>query len=153
MSLQYIFEIENFDAGKNLAIDVDSVSFAQFPHLSVTAVGTSQKAAEQAKEITIIRKFDEKNSHLFTAQIGKSFPKAVLQVKSSGSRKSYLFTFLKPYLDSSYIYDNSGTFEKSKFSFDHFSIKESSPVGNNASPGRKKTSDRLQEQMMNYLRN
>lgn len=151
MSNQYTFEIENFNQGKNLTIDVDSVEFSQFSHLSATTAGTTTKAAEHLKEIVIYRKFDQKNSHLFTNQTGKSFPKAVLQVKSSGGGKSYLFTFLKAYLDSSYIYQKvSGeNFEKFKFFFDEFSYSENSPVGTASKP---KTSTKQYEAAMNYVK-
>lgn len=153
MSLQYTFEIENFNNGQNLTVNIDSAVFPQFSHLPPATVGTTKITADQANELIIYRSFDNYSS-LFTTQNGKTFPKAILRIINSGGGKNYIFTFSKAYLDFSYIYEKGGAqgnAEKIRFLFDKFSVKEESPVGNNAK--RKKTSDRQFEAMMAYLKN
>lgn len=153
MSSQYTFEIENFSAGKNLIIDIHSALFTQFPHLPVGTVGATKKTAEQAKEIIIYRSFDQ-DSHLFTIQTGQTFPKAFLRIKNWDGGKNYLFTFRNVVLDYQipFIKDNK-PLEEVQFLFDEFSIKEESPVGNTARPGkRKNTADTQQAAVMNFVK-
>lgn len=144
MSIQYTLEIENFSRGQNLLVNVNSTVFPPFSHLSAGTVGATRKAADEAKELIICRSFDH-YLHLFTIQIGQSFPKAILRIKSSDGGKSYAFTLSNAYLEFSFIYNEGGTdelLEKSKFLFNQFSIKEDSPVGNTAKPGKPKKTKR-----------
>lgn len=152
MSLQYTLEIENFKQGQNITLNVDYVVFNNFSHLSPASVGMSNKTAEQVKEVTFSRSFDQ-HSHLFAGQNGKAFPKVALRAKNS-SGKNYLYTFLNAYLESQ-LMNGSGDSkieERIKCCFDKFSVKEDSPVGNTARPNSVKSSDKQQAAMMNFVK-
>lgn len=152
MSQQYTFEIENFNLGKSLIIDIHSALFTQFPNLPVGTVGATKKTAEQAKEIIIYRSFDQ-DSHLFTIQTGQKFPKAFLRINNWDGGKNYLFTFRNVILDYQIPFTKNNKFlEEVQFLFDEFSIKEDSQVGNTARPNRVKSSDKQQVAVMNFVK-
>ena len=146
MSQQYTLQIENFSGDQNLIIDINSFHFSQSPHLPTTSV-----RLVEVKKIAITRSAD-KYSPLFiiARNADQSFPKAVIQVKSSGGGKSHLFTFLKVYVDDYIPGDNN--LEQFVLVFDEYSYKEISPVGNTAKPNRVKTSDKHHAAVMNFVK-